>query len=36
MKSWASIMKLLIGIHGIWHGLKLTAMLLGPENKNMR
>jgi hypothetical protein len=37
MKSWASIMKLLIGVHGMWHGLKLTVpFLLGPGIKNMR
>jgi hypothetical protein len=30
-------MKLLNGIDGIWHGLKLTApFLIGPEIKNMR
>jgi hypothetical protein len=34
--SGASTMKLLIGINGIWHGLKLTTILLGPEIENMR
>jgi hypothetical protein len=39
MKSWASIMKLLTGIHGIWQLAWFKtdcAMLLGPEIKNTR